>query len=726
MIRKFRYVDAMPGAGKTEYFVNQAANLLAKESANYILVYVAPTVVLLRETYRRVAAKASAESMARVRVVADPKKVVPLFKALDFTPLRDQPSTALNYLFGLITEQQYLDVKYASGFVHDLKEHAQLGTVIMTTHESFARVGRYDTTGQDFALLQRMVVIFDEARKCVIKPRDLKIPRDQWSTLWRSIGVETVESEDPAWRRKNELEPITLAKGDRAQHLFKVTTVQPLSKIKENFGVKKAKMLPSEVRVLLEMYRDFAQSGRGSIYILANIQIHELYSQSHERISVQVVMRPTSLFDNYQHVILTSAFFTDSQMYHFLKRDGHELISMLDQPKLSPALKNIKSRSERLRKSATRRLHVATLIRSEFYGVGKRPWENLSSYLMSRGMLLPIGLATEASGHLDTTKSHDEVITELSRATGAQVSNDPKLDKRLREYAVPPLWLLLYESARVIAAWRQKHKPSKPRSLLALNTRPNQRFWYPNGVRYLFVVKQFLVHGTMKLKVGYSNSDMYESEHQQDVDLVSTKWEARLRAIMYDHIKTSMFTVPKSPSLHGLNHYSDLTAFTHLAALNPNPTQARFYRMLIPDYNIDQDHSVENLVQTLYRTSLRNPKATEPVLMIVPYEASAILLAEKIGVEGFRMVNEPPLAVLHHHKERDDAAKEYQRRRSSEVNRKYESSFAKEIANARARLSVSRAGLKKSPDSQQRKTTVRRNEALLAELLTKAKLKGKR
>ena len=727
--RTFHYIDAMPGAGKTEYFVNKAAKLL-RDGGDYILVYVAPTARLLHETYRRLQSKVGYELMlAKVQVVAEPHRVSEAFHSTPYKVIGDQPTVALNYMFDLITRQQYVDTKYRVGFSHSLQANAQLGHVVMTTHESFVRINRQDQTGHGFALLGKMIVVFDEARKCVMQPSDFKIPKDQWSMLWKSLTVDTVDSETPAFRKKRELPPIQLAAGVVPHTLYRIKQVEPLKRILEIFGVKLKSLLPPEVKDMLAMYREYAETGRGSIYILSTVNLDEMYEPlaSKEKISVQIVMRPTALFDNYQHVILTSAFFTDSQMYHFLKKDGHKLVPMLKPKKLGPALAAIKERSERLRKSAAERLHVATLLNSDMPSrPGPKAYkENLTSTLLTTGMVLPRALEVQARGALDRSLSHREIVYNLAQVNGPSVSEDPDIDARLRDWAVPPLWVLLFYAAVIVRRWMNKYGKPGQRSLLTLNVN-DKKVWLPNGTRYLRTVKFTLAHGTLDRKAGHSNSDVYDDKHLRDSALIPDLWRTRLKESLYDRLKTSTFTVPQSPALHGINRYSKMCAFTHMAALNPSPTQTRFYRMLIPDYDVDQDHSIENLVQTLYRTSLRDPDAADPVLMVIPYESSARLLATKIGIRSFKKeVNKPPLTTLSHVKLMGEEAREHQRQRTQEVNRKYDKDLSSEVDKARARVIAARANLKKAPDSKARQATLARHETAFEILKAKATLKGK-
>ena len=69
--REFAFIDAMPGAGKTEYFVQKAAKQIT-ENRKGILVYVAPTTKLLAEAFRRIARVIGTEQASKVVIVSNP------------------------------------------------------------------------------------------------------------------------------------------------------------------------------------------------------------------------------------------------------------------------------------------------------------------------------------------------------------------------------------------------------------------------------------------------------------------------------------------------------------------------------------------------------------------------------------------------------------------------------------------------------------------------------
>jgi len=713
--REFAFIDAMPGAGKTEYFVQKAAKQIT-ENRKGILVYVAPTTKLLAEAFRRIARVIGTEQASKVVIVSNPFELGSALSKTGYKVRRDQPATALNYLFGLIPRDRYLATTYRAEFSHDCTHELEDGQVVMTTHESFVRLNRQDATGRDFKLLKRMTVIFDEARKCVLHSQELKVPRDQWKSMWTCLKVSPVED--------------TRERASRFK-LFKVESLMSPRDLCKVHGLTLARrsLLPEHMKGMLRLFNKYTRTGRGSLYILSSSDPRAEYQdvEGMGNISIQVVMRPTSLFENYRRVILTSAFFQDSQMYHFLHKDGHKLTPLLEGRELKGALLKIKRRSERLRVAAGERIEVAMLLRDEFYGNVNPAYRNtLSSNLLDKGMVIPIKLAHELiEEEINPALSIDQVIRALATEDKkTKIAKDERVVNQLRQWAIPPLWVLLDEAATIFRNWEGRIN-EKQRSLLALNVASYRR-WAPSSVRYLRMVRFILAHGDVALRGDKSDSDLNDGEHDLDAKLVPELWRKKLKYALYANSDDSVFTVPRTPHLHGINKYDRLNAFTHLAALNPGPSLVSVYHILIPDYDIDQDHSIENLVQTLYRTSLRDPKATEPVLMIVPYEASAELLASKIGVDGFKIHRRAKLAVFHHIKTtRTEDQVVRQREGTRAALTKYDPQYRDELEKLRKRLITAESRLKASPDSARVQATVAKHKKAFEALQKKARLNGK-
>lgn len=281
---------------------------------------------------------------------------------------------------------------------------------------------------------------------------------------------------------------------------------------------------------------------------------------------------------------------------------------------------------------------------------------NLTSSLLKNGMVIPSKIA--GSNLMDTIprsfRTLPDVVTTLQE--GKPVSRDGETQVLLKQHAVPPLWILIREACRLIElAWEMKiiKRPASVEdvhnlALLVLNV--SRSFWSHKSVPYLAVVHTLYTAGSLtRGRRAFDDDDeihtMYSKDERQMIETTPTKWVDALAKHLFIDSPKSKFVIPPSNRLHGINKYSRLNAFVHLAALNPTPQLVAFYKIILgPDYDIDQDHSIENLVQMLYRTSLRSVDAKSKVLMIVPYSAQAQLLQAKIGCDDFVYMNTPRLS----------------------------------------------------------------------------------
>ena len=644
--RKFHFVDAMPGAGKTEYFVTRAIQLLSKGRADRALIYVAPTILLLKEALRRIAAHPGFKKQMerKITLVTTTNKI-----RRDDLPMRcvlhnEAPRKVINYLLGLSN---------SCGDMDKLPPTIQLGDLILTTHESFVQVNHRDPTGRDFSILRQCEVIFDEARHCVIEHRMLKeISNEHLILMSRAFAFHQA-----AFRKKgpSEKDPDISA---TAWHVYQLTDAQPVSKMKASFGVRNWTSIPRSIRKLHRDVSLFSDSGRASVFVMASVNPMELMAADTKdsRVSAYTLLRPTSLFNHYKDVTLTSAFFKDSHMYHFLKEDGHEFHDLRDSKR--PELTSIYRRDRILRNALSKRLVVGVLMKENTSSYSKEDYRNnLTSNLLNNGMVIPAKIPEDKLNKSITMSksSLPEIISALQ--AGDQVARSPIIQSELEKHAFPPLWILIKETARLIEhAWECGYI-KRPKSgidyhnlaLLVLNVSRN--LWSRKQVPYAAVVQALYSRGKLvdSAAIDEDFHTVYSKEERQMVDNTSKEWRRELARHLYIQSPEAKFVIPHTNKLHGINKYSELNAFAHLAALNPTPQLIAFYKVVLgPEYDIDQDHSIENLVQMLYRTSLRKVEAKSRVLMIVPYKAQAKLLQAKIGCDEFVYMNVPRLAQWHH------------------------------------------------------------------------------
>lgn len=83
-------------------------------------------------------------------------------------------------------------------------------------------------------------------------------------------------------------------------------------------------------------------------------------------------------------------------------------------------------------------------------------------------------------------------------------------------------------------------------------------------------------------------------------------------------------------SVHGLNQYYEHNVVVFLAAVNPKPALARFFRHYLPDYNSDRDYVADVCAQCVCRGSVRDTRLNQSSLVIVPDNNVMHLLYDKL------------------------------------------------------------------------------------------------
>lgn len=623
--RTFDFIDAMPGSGKTEYFVNKAVSLLNNKAATINLMYAAPTVRLLTEALTRIHAHPSFNKKTRRKIIL----IASSNKLQDVSSLctvhQERPVKVVNHILGLRDEG--LDV-----------EPLGVGHILMVTHECFVQVASKDTTGKDFEVLKRTSVVFDEARQCVIDSR---------TTKDLSYGDLAIMSRLFRFKRQ------TIEK-DRSLgwFVYEVQRAPSHKKLLEGFGTTRVRAIPNSVHRLRDEVSRYSDTGRSKVYFMTNMSDAHTFLDEDERHATAVVttlLRPTSLFNNYRDVTLTSAFFTDSQLYHFLKQDGHKFRNLA---KTNPAsVAAILHRDSLLRQQLPKRLRVAPLMVAPVNNKTSDHYKNtLTANLLENGMVVPATLKPESVRKgLVKNFSSTELLETLHN--NGKISTNPKVQKLLKQFFVPPLWVLINECAHVIRSAPVREmlntdtNPSASDCLLVFNVK--SRYWR-STVPASSVVRSIYSNGNIRLSQNTSEEiDLRSDGDTQRQALLAAcprEWEQRLSKYLYSKSKDSLFIIAPSTKMHGINKYRKVNVFAHIAALNPAPPMIALYRALLGEgYDVDQDHAIENLVQMLYRTSLRDPSAETKVLMIVPYAAYATMLQQKIGCSSFVSVHSPRL-----------------------------------------------------------------------------------
>lgn len=595
---EFDVLDSMPGSGKTEYFVKQATSSLQKENPNHILLYVAPTAKLLQEVYTRLQKHNDLNLLKKkVKIAISSEHHTDFNNTLGY--LCPTPVAYLDYALGLITKQE-AELKDVYGV-----DVAKPGDIILTTHQSFLLIKENPSKGLTLDTLSNTWVIFDEARRCVTNNFTLTLP----SAILAHLSLFSPQKIP---LNKNKYKDV---------NLLKLTKAPSKLELKSALELTSNDRLPDDVIKIVSLVKGSVVSGRASVHILVRSRYDDLIDSASKSkpVSVFTIISPERLFQNYGKVTLTSAFFKDSQMYQFLKKQGASFRFLLDLEKLPPTLRGIKDRDLKLRMLASKNLYYASLLDgTDQLRSSNRYKHKLTTYLLTNSVVVPKSFVSKLDSFKDSRNiNRDKLLKECIKCPEKITPNENDI-RLLKKYIVPPLWVLMFQAYHILKDW---YKSDKFKALTILNSRESVKRWIPGNITFREAI-----------------ADARANNASQDEDVtkqtnINRKFMPEFWSKFFEHTKGCL-TIPRTPSLQGLNEWSNYNHFIHLGALNPDPNLILVFEILLPDYDIDSDHYLDNLVQTLYRTSLRNPESTEKVLMIVPFSRASRELYLKLELKS--------------------------------------------------------------------------------------------
>jgi hypothetical protein len=614
--RTFNYIDAMPGAGKTEYFVDKAARHLMKGGTNALLLYVAPTVQLLMEAQRRIFNKIPDRVKTRaVIVVSSRTEEMNEAKNQDLNIAVEKPANAANRLLQLISEEEYSStpqthgqrMNFAGRSVNDIK-------VLMITHEAFVRIRNLPREEMARSRMPLTRVVFDEARQCITKGQVLG--QRAWGADPVVSGHE-IESLQKVLTFSRASEISTDLNGRNTAFYNVVGMCTNKKTVAAVFKVDRYAQISKPMRAFLAELKETCAEGRNLMTVLLKVKNGKPDLQD-SGFTPFTVLRPTELFSGYAEVTLMSALFRDSQMWHILTNyngNKHVMNDLLDESytKRDKSLRLIKQRHVKNKAMLPQRLVCIPLTTS------------------SRGAL--------STNHLNTScvlpKELDARISELAanspgRAHRADMINfvlgggvlfdDKELTRELKTYLAPPLWVMIRESYAALK------KAGCKQALLFINSKSQHRVWEPGRIDYIHLIRDALRYTT-------EDVDEHDKQHLttaevRQKEVIDPRWFDFIRKAV--HGKNKFFVTPRTTSVRGLNEYKDHVGYVHLAALNQENIMYSFFGHIMPEYDVDLDNVIDNVLQTLYRTNLREPDSDSKIYMVVSNEFAITKLAQKV------------------------------------------------------------------------------------------------
>lgn len=690
--RTFNFIDAMPGAGKTEYFVDKAARHLKKNGTAALLLYVAPTVQLLMEAQRRIFNKIPDKLRPRAVIVVSSKTEEmnePKNKELNIVV--EKPANATNRLLDLISEEEYASTPQTHGQrLNFVGVSVSKIKVLMITHEAFVRIRNLPREAMSRSRMPLTSVVFDEARQCITKGQVLG--HRAWGADPVVSGHE-IESLQKVLTFSRASEISTDLNGRNTAFYNIVGMCLNKKTVASVFKVERYTQISKPMRAFLADLKETCAEGRNLMTVLLKVKNGKPDLQD-SGFTPFTVLRPTELFSGYAEVTLMSALFRDSQMWHILTNyngNKHVMEDLLGDSytKRDQSLRLIKQRHLKNKAMLPQRLVCIPLTTSSRGA--------LSTNQLNTSCVLPKELdariAELSANSPDRGHRADMISFVLS---GGVLFDDPELTRELKTYLAPPLWVMIRESHVAL------RKAGCKQALLFINSKSPHRIWEPGKIDYIHLIRD-------TLRYVADDTDEHDKQHlttaeARQTKLIDPRWFDFIKKAV--HGKNKFFITPRTTSVRGLNEYKDHVGYVHLAALNQENIMYSFFGHIMPEYDVDLDNVIDNVLQTLYRTNLRDPDSDSKIYMVVSNEFAITKLAQKVFRREDQTFNTlpgyiPRLTALSYRGKSGPKDKETHRVISSKGGRnkrKYTEELGKEINKVRTYLR--KASIAKVPNEK--------------------------
>lgn len=338
-ITDVHYVNSYPGAGKTHAALDIAEATLRAVDADYVLVYAAPTHLLLQQ-FKKNLAKRIPKRIGAVHTVS---------------PGSGRPPV----------EQQFDGLLNSAVLGSFSIRKVANGSVILVTHECLTLV-RKNLEGK-----HRVSLIFDEARQCIQTAMSLRVP----TRVVELVMAECIVINEAMQGKSGKATGRWSWRSDKSFDTSIIRSLWPASKTSPR---------------LLDKFLTFLNHLRnGTLHVWVSLSETKLANQEFE---INVLLSPSRLFYGYGKVLILSAFFEHSQMYFFLQRQlvdlktprGRERLALFE-PSDRVFLINVTDQLiDKVRVKRIQRNRLSSALMTYLFEN-----ESLSKYHIQRGIVVP-------------------------------------------------------------------------------------------------------------------------------------------------------------------------------------------------------------------------------------------------------------------------------------------------------------------------------------------------
>lgn len=505
------FLDTFPGVGKT----TEAIRLMVADRKS-IHFYVAPTHTLCDQTKDRLLA----DGIPQELVVKIGKKNV-------------QQKNGTTRLIVSVLD---------GGGTHSSTSSPCLpGTILVMTHQAFLQLPDLDRGSE-------IRVFFDEARKFILDDGTIRFANAEFRKAFSTFLVEfSVPVEDTEFRK------VAIPKGCKPPAYLLSGDTTSDGQLTMHRHVKR--FLASARNPKLDLYVKEQTTGDN-------------------KVSVHRVVVPSRAFRGFKSVLLLSAYFKDSQMYHLLNEDSDVILESIfrRRPKLAERILETEKRMQL-------RFRDVTLI-----PLMSEP-KKISMDRIRSDMAIPRDKIVEICNLADTLGITLTGIQDATDQTGLTSGGTRKL-------------------------------------------RPNYAEFYAaversgGGPRLLTWCLEMASDVVSKIKGANRLCG-------NPLLVVNKKGHSLAQAEPFELPLGPFEMIP--PASHGLNKYRECNVIAYLSANNPTPEMCKLFNALLPRYEPDKDHAADSCVQAVTRLSVRESTSSDKVYVILPDMGLAKLVEEKFN-----------------------------------------------------------------------------------------------
>lgn len=454
------------------------------------------------------------------------------------------------------------------------------GVVLLMTHEAFLRLkSGFRDDGKPWVPRRHQIhVIFDEAQKCVLESEKLILPASLAQAVEPLLGLQELV---------NTREPKSLnSKPSPSQW------AAAISHYKNEHPVSKS--LRRTVDALTSIVSDIYGS---NVQIIAQAQRRRAQDGSMS-ILFQSVMDPARVLHGWKSVTIMAAAFQQTQMYHVLSRSSIDPHPYEDDQMFQKRLDRIQT-PIRIQSKIVPEIEIQERAIRRCWAGTYMTYASSGQRALSKGAL-DTGVVIESEDGFNT----DLWIQEL-------MDINARSEKPLGKAAFQ---VLLQDVVSDTGG-----------SIRALNTELHEYIRTLPGLQKLTPV-QYLVKRALSIHRAW-----HEAQGIKDIPLLpytinagtNKEYQKSVDQLNLDGL------LPMEFKSQGSNKYLDYHVMAFLASINPEPEVKNIMKRLCPYYDPRMDHIVEQAVQSLARSSIRDPREGANRLLILPDEETARIVWAK-------------------------------------------------------------------------------------------------